>query len=53
MCVFVFGLCGVFPWVVGVVLRQFLQDPDEDVAKIDRTVRSQCGNQVGTLTDWA
>uniref|UniRef100_A0A8D0YPY4 Cyclin E1 n=1 Tax=Sus scrofa TaxID=9823 RepID=A0A8D0YPY4_PIG len=23
----------------------FLQDPDEDVAKIDRTVRSQCGNQ--------
>ncbi|KAB1273580.1 G1/S-specific cyclin-E1 [Camelus dromedarius] len=23
----------------------FLQDPDEDIAKIDRTVRSQCGSQ--------
>lgn len=34
------------------ILCQFLQDPDEEIAKIDRTVRSQCGSQVGSLADW-
>lgn len=29
-----------------------MQDPDEEIAKIDRTVRSQCGSQVGTFSDW-
>lgn len=43
----------MFPWWVGIVVCQFLQDPDEEIAKIARTVRSQCGSQVGTLADRA
>ena len=37
----------------GVVCCQFLQDPDEEIGKIDKPERSQCGSQVGSLAGWA